>query len=161
MGRSSFEVERILEAGHSVWTTDDYEDGLVRRVEPTATEAYEQAISPSDKASAELHEAWMKAHSRDSDPADAWDHAIKAVETILTPVVEPNNAQATLGGVIGILRSQSSKWKLELRGRGRDQSVEPLVKMLELCGSTPTGTALLSQKRQRRSRRHAPWSTSR
>jgi hypothetical protein len=134
--RRAFEVDRILEAGNSVWTAE-FEEGLFRRVEATATEAFEQAISPGDQASAHLHEAWLNAYGRHPDPSDAWDHAIKAVETVLTAIVEPSNSQATLGGGIGILRSQSSKWKLELRGRGRDQSVEPLVKMLELVWVDP------------------------
>ena len=69
------------------------------------------------------------------DPSDAWDHAIKAVEAALRPIVCPNNTKATLSHVVGKLRNQS--WKLNVRGRARDHSVEPLVQDLELMWPDP------------------------
>jgi hypothetical protein len=128
-------LDQILERGGSVWRATDR--GLQRRVDPVATAAFEMAASPEDTASDELAVAWAKAYGRDPDPSDAWDHAIKAVETILIPIVCPNHAKATLSNVIGDLRSQSSKWKLVLRGRARDHGVEPLIQMLELMWVDP------------------------
>jgi len=55
----------------------------------------------------------------------------------LRPIVCPNHTKATLGNVLGDLRSQSHLWKLVLRGNARDYSVEPLVKMLDLIWTEP------------------------
>jgi hypothetical protein len=77
------------------------------------------------------------AYGRDPNPSDAWDHAIKAVEAVLTDVVTPNKAKATLGDVLGQLRAQGHLWKLMVRGQKRDHSVEPLVHMLTLIWPEP------------------------
>jgi hypothetical protein len=129
------DLERILELGGSVWRAT--EDGLARRVDPVAQEAYEQAAAAKDPVSVELREAWSRAYGRDPDPADAWDHAIKAVEAALRPIVCPNNLKATLSNIIGDLSSQGHLWRLGLRGRARDHSVAPLVEILKLMWPDP------------------------
>jgi len=129
------EVERHLAYGRSVWQAT--ESGLVRRVDAIAQAAFDRVTETGDDASENLREAWDKAYSRDSDASDAWDHAIKAVEAVLRPIVCPNHKGATLGNVIGDLRSQGHLWKLLLRGRARDHSVQPLVDMLELMWPDP------------------------
>jgi hypothetical protein len=67
---------------------------------------------------------------RSPDPSDAWDHSIKAVEAVLRPIVCPNHTRATLANVIGELRT--GQWKLNVRGRARDNSIQPLIQNLEL-----------------------------
>jgi len=128
-------VDRILATGRSAWKAT--EEGLVHRAEPTAQAAFEQAIATPSSASTELTEAWEKAHARQSNPGDAWDHAIKAVEAVLLPIVVPRKAKANLGDVIGQLRGQPHLWKLGIRGQNRDHSVEPLVAMLTLLWPDP------------------------
>jgi hypothetical protein len=110
---------------------------LIRVVERTATAAYVKVTDVADVISDELAEAWEKAHGRNPNAADAWDHAIKAVESALIPIVCPANTRATLSNVIGDLRGQAPLWKLLLRGRARDHSVAPLVEMLELLWTDP------------------------
>jgi hypothetical protein len=93
-----------------------------------------------DQASKELSEAWSRAYGRDPDASDAWDHSIKAVEAALRPIVCPNNKAATLSNVIGELRKPSNPnkpWKLNVPGRARDNSVVPLINMLELMWPEP------------------------
>ena len=63
-------------------------------MDPTVTAAFESATGTGDVASAELTEAWIRAYGRDPDPSDAWDHAIKAVEAILIPIVVSEAGQA-------------------------------------------------------------------
>jgi hypothetical protein len=94
--------------------------------------AFDAASSPQDVASDQLTEAWANAYGRHPDPADAWDHAIKAVEAILIPIVVPNQNKPTLGHVVSHLDTQRRLWKLLLRGQRRDHSIEPLVHMLRL-----------------------------
>jgi hypothetical protein len=126
-------LDQILSDGGSAYTAT--ERGIEDRVDATAKDAFEAAVRPMDQASTELSEAWSKAYGRDSDAADGWDHSIKAVEAALRPIVCPNNTKATLSNVIGELRSQP--WKLKMRGRARDHSIEPLIKMLELMWPDP------------------------
>jgi hypothetical protein len=63
--------------------------------------AFDSATAEADPASAELNEARIRAYGRrDEDASDAWDHAIKAVEAILIPIVVPEISRRTLGRVI-------------------------------------------------------------
>lgn len=138
----------MLVYGGSAWMAT--KTGLQRRVNPTAQEAYHTASRPEDVVSKELRHAWSKAYGRGPDASDAWDHSIKAVEHVLKPVVCPNNAKATLGTIVGDLRSQPQLWKLELPGTNGDFSASRLVAMLELIwpnpdrhgGGTPTVVTL-------------------
>ncbi|MFG6502505.1 hypothetical protein [Microbacterium sp. P05] len=94
-----WKLQEALRDAYSAWTVRDDGRGLVRRVDPTADAAYRNAISPGDEASLELSEAWSAMFGKAPNYSDAWDHAIKAMETVLVPVVAPNNPRATLGTV--------------------------------------------------------------
>jgi hypothetical protein len=130
-------LDEILMLGGSVWEVDPARGRLVRRVDATAQEAFRDASSPEDVASAELQEAWTATYGRNPDASDAWDHSIKAVEAVLIPVVTPKKAKANLGDVVGSLGSQGSLWKLVLHGHDDTQSVAPLVTMLRLMWPNP------------------------
>lgn len=131
------ELTEILQLGGSVWQVDREGRRLIRRVDATAAAAFEEASSPSDVASSELQEAWITAYGRSPDASDAWDHSIKAVETILIPIVTPAKTKATLGDVVGMLDSQSSRWQLALHRHDDSQSVAPLVSMIRLMWPNP------------------------
>jgi hypothetical protein len=130
-------VREILELGGSIWQVASDGRRLIRRVDPTAAKAFEDASLPDDVASAELRNAWMAAYGRNPDPSDAWDHSIKAVEAILIPIVTPAKTKATLGDVVGSLNSQGSLWQLILHGHDDSRSVMPLVSMLRLIWPNP------------------------
>ncbi|ADG78065.1 putative protein OS=Tsukamurella paurometabola (strain ATCC 8368 / DSM / CCUG 35730 /CIP 100753 / JCM 10117 / KCTC 9821 / NBRC 16120 / NCIMB 702349/ NCTC 13040) OX=521096 GN=Tpau_1437 PE=4 SV=1 [Tsukamurella paurometabola] len=90
------------------------------------------ALITSDTTSDELRVAWANAFGRNGDPSDAWDHAIKALEAALIPVVTPGKINATLGSVLGELRAnQGNKWRSCFPGKDDDHSPTPLVKTLE------------------------------
>ena len=82
-----FEVEKQLAYGRSLWEAT--KSGLIRRVDPTAQAAFERATAIGDPVSEDLREAWANAINRDGNPADAWDHSVKAVETALRPSSAP------------------------------------------------------------------------
>jgi hypothetical protein len=133
----SGELEEILRIGGSVWEVNSARNRLIRRVNPTASKAFEVASRPPDLASAELRIAWVAAYGRNPDASDAWDHSIKAVEAVMIPIVTPAKAKATLGDVVGSLSGQGALWQLELHGHDDSKSVEPLVSMLRLMWPNP------------------------
>jgi hypothetical protein len=135
-------LEALLASGKSVWRAT--EKGLERRVDPIATAAFEQTVSPQDAASEELAEAWGKAYGRNPDASDAWDHSIKAVEAILRRIISPSNTQATLGTLIRDLRNGAHKFKFVLTNDFG--GVETLLAMMELMWPNPDRHGDLQQR---------------
>lgn len=127
-------LRQVLDDGRSAWTLAPDDRTLVRRVDPTAQAAYEQAAGADDVASAELAEAWAKVYGRTPDASDAWDHAIKAVEALLIPLVVPQQSKATLGHVAGALRGQGERFAFGLDGSG---DVAGLVANLSMIWPNP------------------------
>jgi hypothetical protein len=127
-------LRALLEAGGSVWTVAADGKSLRRRVDVAVQQAADRAMSPRDPASDELAQAWAAAYGRNPDASDAWDHAIKATEAVLIPVIVPAQAKATMGHVLGQLRRPENRWELTLPGAG---GVAPLVGMLSLLWPNP------------------------
>ncbi|MFM1724037.1 hypothetical protein ABEU20_002613 [Rhodococcus sp. PAM 2766] len=121
----------LLDAG-SAWTVSAEGDSLERRVDATAREQFELASSPDDDAARELREAWAQAYGLTPDPSDAWDHAIKAVEAALWPLVVPKNPTATLGTIEKAIVAKPSKWNLALESNsiGGVETLHALLKMM-------------------------------
>ncbi|WP_216896673.1 hypothetical protein [Nocardia alni] len=126
------ELRTLLANGGSLWTVSPSNDQLVLVVGEHAGKIYQYAIAVQDEATAELHEAWKNAYGRNGDASDAWDHAIKAVEDVLIPIVVPNKTNATLGNVLGQLGSpqSASLWKMMLPGSNQSHDVAAFVGML-------------------------------
>ncbi|MEV6333476.1 hypothetical protein AB0M12_02055 [Nocardia vinacea] len=121
-----------LRDGGSMWTPSPEGDRLVMVVDERMEKVYEQAVSVEDPTTKELREAWANAYGRNGDTSDAWDHAIKTIESVLIPIVVPNMANATLGHVLGQLEGQSTLWKMALPGRDQSEDVKGFVEMLRL-----------------------------
>jgi hypothetical protein len=136
-------LESLLRYGGSVWRATKY--GLERRVDPTATGAFDQATRISDAVSDELVEGWSNAYGRNPDASDAWDHAIKAVEAILRGIVSPNNTQATLGSIIRDLRNGAHKFDFVLTNDLG--GVDTFLAMLQLMWPNPDRHGDLQQRR--------------
>lgn len=128
------DLERILQDGRSAWTVAADGRSLQERVDPTAQLAIERTTRPADVVSEELRHAWSKAFGRDADASDAWDHAIKAVEAALIPVVVPRQDKPHLGHVLGTLDRQGEGFVLRL---GDTDGIETLVSMLRLLWPNP------------------------
>lgn len=128
------ELELLLNIGGSVWTLAPDQKTLVKRVDDSAIQQFERVTAPADSASKELHEASAKAYGRHPNASDAWDHAIKALEDILIPIVCPTKVKANLGGVAGDLKAQPGRWRLLLENF---QGVETLEAMLRLLWPNP------------------------
>jgi hypothetical protein len=125
-------LRRLLDLSGSVWTVTPDEKGLVRVVSDEAQATFKIATAVADEITTGMKEAWANAFGRNGDPSDAWDHAIKAMEDVLVPVVLPAQQNATLGSVLGHLRSQGNRWEMVLPGKDQSHDVSPLVAILEL-----------------------------
>jgi hypothetical protein len=136
-GASAGDLREILDSGASAWTVAPDGLSLQRRVDPTAQASFVAATAPADAASAELSEAWSNVYGRNPDPSDGWDHAIKAVETLLGPIVIPANPKATLGTMLSALEGKPSKWTLGLSSSGTTDGVETLSAALRLIWPNP------------------------
>ncbi|MCQ4207835.1 hypothetical protein [Streptomyces longispororuber] len=129
-------LETSLSTGGSAWMATR-ERGLQRRVDETAQASFDDASSPADLASEELKQGWERAFSRDPDASDAWDHAIKAVEAVLIPIIAPKQDKAQLGHVVGSLKSQGERWKFVIPGPGMDNSIQPVLEILNVLWPNP------------------------
>ncbi|TWH10771.1 hypothetical protein L618_000400002520 [Rhodococcus rhodochrous J45] len=127
-------LRTLLASAASVWTVGEDDESLVRVVSSEMQGVYESAVEVADEPAKELREAWANAFGRNGNPSDAWDHAIKALEDTLIPIVVPKKAKANLGSVIGVLASQQSsgQWQMLLPGHELTHDVAPLVAMLRL-----------------------------
>jgi hypothetical protein len=126
------ELDRILTEAGSAWRvdiqrieTEDYVFGqlrkgyrevrtLQRRASETATNALTESVRLAPAAASHLASAWNYAFGRNPDPGRAYSEAIKAVEAAAGPVVSPNDTTATLGKVLGQLRSTPQLWQVVL-----------------------------------------------
>jgi hypothetical protein len=138
------ELELMLYTGSSFVRVNDTQDGLTRRVDATATDAFTAAAlaaadrSDAGSAASQLREAWKKLYQLSPDPSAAYSCAIKAVESAAHAIIEPNNSRATLGTMLGALRNAPHKFQLTLAGPSGNRDVDALVKMLELLWSGQT-----------------------
>lgn len=125
-------LERALVAGGSTWKvgTRDGFPGLERRVPKGAQEAADNAMATRGHAGARLSEAWHAVYGISPNPAHAYAMAVKAVEDASIPATVPNQANATLGHVIGRLRNDGD-WSLPLTREDSDAPTAELV--IRMC----------------------------
>ncbi|MER6364423.1 hypothetical protein [Kitasatospora sp. NPDC001527] len=106
------ELARVLDGGGSAYQVNDEGNGLEERVTPAVREAVRTTITDANALSAagsagdHLSMAWQAAYGLEPDPVRVYSEAIKAVECAAHAVVQPNHARATLGTMIGELRSK-------------------------------------------------------
>jgi hypothetical protein len=130
-------LSAILEAGGSAWRVRDDGRGLERRVPEAVRTAVVNAISSAEAASADaarhLRAAWGKAYGIAPDAKGAYAEAVCAVESAASRLVEPRNANATLGTVNGVLRADPAHWQMAITDRqGTPLDVAPTLAMMEL-----------------------------
>lgn len=113
------EIESILIDGSSLYTVDPDRQCLTRRVDATTRAAASRAIaSAPEQAADHLAAAWVAAYGLNPDPDKAFNEAIRAVEEVACPLVQPKLAQTnkpTLGTVLGELgKNAPHRWELAL-----------------------------------------------
>ncbi|MFJ9317243.1 hypothetical protein ACIRN4_23860 [Pimelobacter simplex] len=121
----------ILNKGRSKWTVGERNGkrGLVERVPEGVQSMVESTIASAGTAGRILARAWGKVHGLQPDDSGAYADAVRAVEIAAHPLVEPNNDDATLGGMAGVMRNHGD-WRLPLREHQHAPTADLLVAMM-------------------------------
>ena len=131
-------LDRILDGGMSIYRVSAGAPfALEERVTEEARAALAGAVDHTDLAAEHLTQAWASAYGRDRDATAAWNSAVKAIEHLLHPIVEPKNAKATLGSMVSALRNRPEGWSFEIAARHGDRTARPFLQALELIGYEP------------------------
>ena len=122
-------LNQILLNGGSAWIADYEAKTLRRRLSREEEESLRTSLEPGDATATHLRDAWTAAWRRDDPSAvEAFDSAVKAIESILAPIVIPKHPTPTLGKIIAALRDKPDKWDTRFRGI---ETVEALTAMLD------------------------------
>ena len=112
----------ILRRGGSAWSVvfvDTNVWALERQVDPTVADATIQTTTTNPTAGHHLRQAWHLAYSRSPNAGESVRESIKAVEVAAIAVISPTNATATLGSVLGEMRTHVGKgrWTVDVPPR--------------------------------------------
>ena len=130
---ASEQLQGLLDRAGSAWRVASDGRSLQRRVPEATLKAFQAAALPGTEAARHLSAAWQAAYGRDPSATVAYREAVRAVEAVVIPAVEPKNQKATLGTVLRALRDQAASWELAILGLDRKpRDVSSLVSMLEL-----------------------------
>ncbi|CAI9408368.1 hypothetical protein [Nocardioides sp. T2.26MG-1] len=123
-------LEVILKRGRSGYTVRTNTRGLEYRVTPAAREQVEEAVrSTPEPVGQLLTKAWNEAYGVEGDPFDAYMAAFRAAETVLRPVISPNDGDARLGKMIRDYEANPNKWEFlltESRPGAKEKGLELL-----------------------------------
>ncbi|MFF4362836.1 hypothetical protein ACFY1U_34500 [Streptomyces sp. NPDC001351] len=128
-------LQDMLTLGGSAYRVNDARTGLELRVNTTAQQAVAGALAasrtPSSGSAADhLAAAWKCVYGRDPDSSKAYSEAIKAVESAAQALVEPNNAKATLGTMLGVMRNSPQRFATAIPAAGSADDIELVADMM-------------------------------
>lgn len=123
-------LEEILLLGRAKWSVGERmgKPGLVERVPEGVQDMVESTIASSGTAGQLLGRAWGKVRGLAADDPGAYFDAVKAVERVAKPLVEPDNEEATLGSIANVMRNQGD-WRLPLREHDHAPTADMIVAM--------------------------------
>ncbi|MFD7555170.1 hypothetical protein ACFV9E_11645 [Streptomyces sp. NPDC059835] len=113
---STHQLSCILDEAGSAYRVNEAGDGLEERVTPGVRDAVRRTIADvagaptAGSAADHLATAWQAAYGRSPDPVRAYSESIKAVESAAHAVIQPNNAKATLGTMLGEIKNARHKF---------------------------------------------------
>jgi hypothetical protein len=129
-------LQQIFTDARSVYAVTRDGTGLERRIPPIAASMLDNAetaaaVQPdAGSAAAQLREASDAVRALHPDSPKAYSLAIKAVESAAHSVIEPNNKKATLGTMLGILRSKPAAFEIEIPGQDGITTVTAMMTLL-------------------------------
>ncbi|MGW5609520.1 hypothetical protein ACWEWI_26190 [Streptomyces sp. NPDC003753] len=128
-------LSQILDDAGSAYRINEAADGLEERVTPAVRDAVRQTIADAaagpaaGSAADHLAAAWQAAYGRSPDPVRAYSEAIKAVECAAHAVIQPNNARATLGTMLGEIKNARHKFSTAIPSPAGD-AIAPAEAMM-------------------------------
>jgi hypothetical protein len=141
-GNEVAELAQLLMLGRSLYRIEldhNREWELVRRVDEATKATFDKAITSAPAAASDhLRRAIMDAYQLNANPTGAYAEAVRAVEAVVCPLVEPKrDGSRTLGTAIGALKQQataaSSKWQMGLPNEAdAPAELTKLIGMMEL-----------------------------
>lgn len=110
-------LDTILEESGSKWRVGERNSicGLEERVDPAMQQMVDNAMDSSSGYGQQLSEAWHYMFGREPNYSAAYAAAVKAVESIALPMVEPNNKDSTLSKASRVMRDQHWEFQIEAR----------------------------------------------
>ncbi|MGW7315540.1 hypothetical protein [Streptomyces sp. NPDC054865] len=129
-------LRQILDDAGSAYRVNESADGLEERVTPAVRDTVrltiaDAAATPSAGSAANhLGAAWQAAYGRSPDPVRAYSEAIKAAESAAHSVIQPNNAKATLGTMLGEIKNARHKFDTALSTPPTSDPVAPVEAMM-------------------------------
>jgi hypothetical protein len=130
-------LDKLLEESGSAYKVAPNEDGrsatLIRRVDSSVELAAKRVMDERKAPSILLRRAWNTTFGLHPNPSDGYRQAVRAVEAAAIPVILPNDKDATLGRVIGTLRSNPDRWQLSFTHRTKpEKPAATLTSMMAL-----------------------------
>ncbi|MET9058611.1 hypothetical protein ABZX99_12435 [Streptomyces antibioticus] len=128
-------LSSIFDDAGSAYRVNEAGDGLEERVTPAVRDAVRQTIADAaagptaGSAADHLATAWQAAYGRGPDPVRAYSESIKAVECAAHAVIQPNNAKATLGTMLGEIKNARHKFSVVIPSPSGD-SIVPAEAMM-------------------------------
>ncbi|NPC97893.1 hypothetical protein [Nocardioides sp. zg-DK7169] len=125
------ELNKTLTLAKSKWMVGERmgKPGLVAREPEGVQDMVEDTIKNSGTAGQILARAWGKVHALEPDNPGAYADAVRAVEAAAKPLVEPDNDEATLGSMAGVMRNHGD-WRLPLREHQHAPTGQMMVAMM-------------------------------
>lgn len=109
-------LNRILDEAGSLWAAvGENPRALTRRVSIEMSDLVARTTAGHEKPAEYLKIAWNQAYGRSPNASDAYRNAIRALESLLVPIVSPKNDRATLGTVIRDIQQAPKKFRLRLQ----------------------------------------------
>lgn len=102
------ELKAAMERSRFAYTIDDDSRAVVEVLPPGVTETVERAFGVK-AAESEMREAVHWATGVKPDPLKSFDAMVRALEAVVIPALSPKDAKATLGKVLGSIRTGQVK----------------------------------------------------
>lgn len=143
------QLNTILTSSGSKWIAVKNSSGvgatLEERVSESAQNALAIAIKESDATTQQfLKNAWSNAFGRNPNASNAYSNSIKAIEAAAWPTITPKDNKATLGTMLGEIRSNIGKWKTATTDKSLNQGITAIKDVMQLIWDGQTdrhGTA--------------------
>ena len=134
-------LRRLLSGSNSAWQVNEAGSGLALRVSVEEELSFLQSSEAHYPYSHHLQLSWEAAWRRNNPSAsEAYDSAVKAIESILAPIVTPADPSPSLGKLIAALRDKPDKWNTRFRGAETVSALSAMLGELWKTNSRHAGT---------------------